>query len=364
MNTLSVKKEKQLHTTALIETLTHSMKTYASISHIHKHPSIFLKGQPGVGKSQAVYKIARALEETTHKQVRVIDVRLLMFNPVDLRGIPVADAEKKYAIWLKPYIFQLSPEEDIINILFLDELTSAPQSVQAAAYQIALDRRIGEHQIPNNTFIIAAGNRQEDEALTYDMPSALKNRFMHFEVIVNLEHWLHWANKKQIHKEVLSFIESHPHYFVSETFDTPSNIIITPRSWEMLSDMLHVLGGTLEANEVYIASFIGEHLAHMLINLNRGFTLEDILESKVIVDENDLNLVQKAIQILESSKDSYIYHKDKLNTVFHFLLKLPRDFSVRLFKQLIKVKPKDFKVIELEGYQTFMKMLEKMNDED
>jgi hypothetical protein len=132
----------------------------------------------------------------------------------------------------------------------------------------------------------------------------------------------------------------------------------------MLSAMLHVLGGTLEANEVYIASFIGEHLAHMLINLNRGFTLEDILESKVIVDENDLNLVQKAIQILESSKDSYIYHKDKLNTVFHFLLKLPRDFSVRLFKQLIKVKPKDFKVIELEGYQTFMKMLEKMNDED
>lgn len=364
MNTLSVKKEKQLHTSALIETLSHSMKAYASMSHIHKHPSIFLKGQPGVGKSQAVYKMARALEDSTHKHVRVIDVRLLMFNPVDLRGIPVADSEKKYAIWLKPYIFQLDPSEDVINILFLDELTSAPQSVQAAAYQIALDRRIGEHQIPNNTFIIAAGNRQEDEALTYDMPSALKNRFMHFEVVVNLEHWLIWAKQKSIHRDVVSFIESHPHYFVSETFDTPSNIIITPRSWEMLSDMLHVLGGTLESNEVYIASFIGEHLAHMLINLNRGFTLDDILQSKVIVSENDLNLVQKAVQMLEASKDSYIHDKDKLNTVFHFLLTLPRDFSVRLFKQLIKVKPKDFKVVELEGYKKFMKTLENFDHEN
>src|SRR3712207_3416506 len=49
------------------------------------------------------------------KKVVITDVRLLLFNPVDLRGIPVPDANKEFAIWLKPYLFQMDSSEDIIN---------------------------------------------------------------------------------------------------------------------------------------------------------------------------------------------------------------------------------------------------------
>ena len=106
-------------------------------------PSTMLWGQPGIGKSQAIRQIATYIQEKTHKRVDVTDVRLLLFNPIDLRGIPVADAERQFAVWLRPKIFNMDKSKDVVNILLLDEISAAPQSVQAAAYQITLDRKVG-----------------------------------------------------------------------------------------------------------------------------------------------------------------------------------------------------------------------------
>lgn len=92
-------------------------------------PSVMLWGAPGVGKSQAIRQIAMKIEKETSKKVFVTDVRLLLFNPIDLRGIPTANADKTLAIWLKPQIFQMNDSENVVNILFLDEISAAPQSV-------------------------------------------------------------------------------------------------------------------------------------------------------------------------------------------------------------------------------------------
>ena len=144
-------------------------------------PSVMLWGPPGVGKSQAIRQIAREIEQNTGKRVEVTDVRLLLFNPIDLRGIPTANADKTLAVWLKPQIFQMDDSDDIINILFLDEISAAPQSVQAAAYQITLDRVVGEHRLPDNCIVIAAGNRTTDKSVAFKMPKALANRVLHIE---------------------------------------------------------------------------------------------------------------------------------------------------------------------------------------
>ena len=81
-------------------------------------PSVMLWGPPGVGKSQGIRQLALQLEETTKKSVKVTDVRLLLFNPIDLRGIPTANEDKTLAVWLKPQIFEMDGGEDVINILF------------------------------------------------------------------------------------------------------------------------------------------------------------------------------------------------------------------------------------------------------
>ena len=90
-------------------------------------PSVMLWGPPGVGKSQAIRQIAKNIEERTDKKTKITDVRLLLFNPIDLRGIPTSNADKTLAVWLKPQIFQMDDSEDIVNILFLDEISAAPR---------------------------------------------------------------------------------------------------------------------------------------------------------------------------------------------------------------------------------------------
>ena len=57
-------------------------------------PSVMLWGPPGIGKSQGVREIACNIQAKTGKKVSITDVRLLLFNPVDLRGIPTTNADK------------------------------------------------------------------------------------------------------------------------------------------------------------------------------------------------------------------------------------------------------------------------------
>jgi MoxR-like ATPase len=78
-------------------------------------------------------------------------VRLSQLDSVDLRGIP--SIKDSRTVWMPPIFL---PTEGV-GILFLDELNSAPPSVQAAIYQLMLDRKIGEYSMPEGWRIVCAG---------------------------------------------------------------------------------------------------------------------------------------------------------------------------------------------------------------
>ena len=212
-------------------------KAYVSIirsdTALKKFPSVMLWGPPGVGKSQGIRQVAAEISEKTGKKVEITDVRLLLFNPVDLRGIPTANEDKTLAVWLKPKIFQMDESADVVNILFLDEISAAPQSVQAAAYQITLDRTVGEHQLPDNCIVVAAGNRVTDRSVAFTMPKALANRLCHIEIVGDGKSWRDWAVNAGINRIVLGFLDYNPGMLMkfdplSDGFSFP-----TPRSWEI-----------------------------------------------------------------------------------------------------------------------------------
>ena len=196
-------------------------------------PSVMLWGAPGIGKSQSIRQIADVIAMKTYKKVNVTDVRLILFNPIDLRGIPTANDSKTLAVWLKPKIFQMDPSSNVVNILFLDEISAAPLSVQAAAYQITLDKTVGEHKLPDNCIVIAAGNRTTDKSVAYAMPKALSNRLLHLEVDANFDAWNKWAVQHDIHPMVTGFLKFKPNYLMqfntnasTLAFATPLNAIL------------------------------------------------------------------------------------------------------------------------------------------
>ena len=235
-------------------------------------PSVMLWGPPGVGKSQGIRQVAKQIEEKTEKKVHITDVRLLLFNPVDLRGIPTANADKTLAVWLKPQIFQMDSSPEIVNILFLDEISAAPQSVQAAAYQITLDRTVGEHKLPDNCIVVAAGNRVTDRSVAYTMPKALANRLCHMEIEGDSHSWHEWAVCSGINDMVISFLEYKPSMLMRFNASNDGLAFPTPRSWEMVSNILNNINDDIDKVYSLIAGLVGGSITFQLKTYSTVYT--------------------------------------------------------------------------------------------
>lgn len=192
-----------------------------------KNRPVFLWGAPGVGKSDLI----RTVAEDGKLELR--DVRLSLLDPVDLKGFPTINAAKKQMTWLPADFLPTKGK----GLLFLDEMNSAPQSVQAAAYQLVLNRKIGDYTLPAGWSILAAGNRTSDRSVVHAMPAALANRFVHLDYDVNVDDWSEWAVTNEIHADVRAFIRFRPNLLHS--FDSASNprAFPSPRSWAFVNDI-------------------------------------------------------------------------------------------------------------------------------
>ncbi len=305
-------------------------------------PSVMLWGAPGIGKSQAIRQIAGTISRRTGKIARVTDVRLLLFNPIDLRGIPTANTDKTLAVWLKPQIFQMDADDSIVNILFLDEISAAPQSVQAAAYQITLDRVIGEHRLPENCIVIAAGNRVTDKSVAYKMPKALANRMLHLEVDDNFTSWKHWAIGSGIHPKVIGYLSFRRSALMGFEADSDDLAFATPRSWEMVSNLLNHVCDDVDAMFSLIAGIIGTAAAVEFRTWAKVYReLPDLAE---IFDGRmpELPRSTDALYALVSSMTTYAReHRHELSRIansIRYAEKMPPDFSVVLMKDYLHLE--------------------------
>lgn len=188
---------------------------------------LFIWGAPGVGKSQVVAQVAEELN------LRLTDLRAVLLDPVDLRGLPLIKSDG-VAHWCPPSFLPTEGE----GVLFLDELNASPPLVQAACYQLVLDRKVGEYTLPEGWTVVAVGNRETDRAVTHRMPSALANRFVHLDFSVDLDSWLEWAERRGVSEEIRAFIRFRPNLL--HDFDPKKNekAFPSPRSWDFAARIL------------------------------------------------------------------------------------------------------------------------------
>lgn len=329
-------------------------------------PSVMLWGAPGVGKSQSVREIAKKIEKETSKKVNVTDVRLLLFNPIDLRGIPTANEDKTLAVWLKPKIFQMDESSDVINILFLDEISACPQSVQAAAYQITLDRVIGEHKLPNNCIVIAAGNRVSDRSVASRMPKALANRLMHIEVAIDFDSWRTWAIDKKINNTVIKFLDNNRKYLMRYLSESEDIAYATPRTWEMVSNIMNNVRDRIVNKESLISGLVGrdvalEFIKFMLVNtdipdvkdiFNGSVKYEYLTNEQLYVLKN--SIVNKAFELsddYEAMKKSFLYVKE-----------MPDEYAIMIMKTYNRTFSDAMaEIIKMPEYKKWAEKIKKLN---
>jgi hypothetical protein len=223
---------------------------------------------------------------------KVIDIRLSQMEPSDLRGIPFRSGER--VEWAVPGILPNEERHGRQGILFLDEINSAPPSVSAAAYQLILDRRLGEYEVPAHWAIFAAGNRQGDRGVTYAMPAPLANRFSHFEVEAHLDDWVVWAYANGIDEAVIGFLRFRPELLFD--FDPAHNPVAfpSPRSWEFahrglrkFKDAPELLQGTLQA---CVGPAAGIELTAFVNSLEQMPSLDDIVAGLEVPVPKEIDL--------------------------------------------------------------------------
>ncbi len=315
---------------------------------------IFLWGAPGIGKSELVQGI---VDSGTLGNAMLIDMRLALMEPTDLRGYPFRNPENNQMEWSPPADLpsqELADEYDTI-VLFLDELNSAPPSVQAAAYQLVLNGRVGQYKLPKNVRIVAAGNRETDRGVTYRMPAPLANRFRHINMEVNFEDWSKWAINNDIHPDVVGYLS----FSKGDLFDfdpkSSSQAYATPRSWTFVSEILGATGFN-EASpfqqKAEIAGAIGEGMAikfveHRKIASNLP-NPEQIIDGSVKGLDNKLSkeisakyslVVGLAYELNEMFKENGIdddFKKGLNNTVRFSYDNFEPEMVVFLFKTIMK----------------------------
>lgn len=276
-----------------------------------QHTPVMLWGPPGIGKSDLVREVA------ARHDAPVVDLRLSQLEPSDLRGIPFrVDGLVEWAV---PALLPDAMRHGPAGILFLDEINAAPPTVSAAAYQLILDRRLGEYRVPEGWAIFAAGNRQGDRGVVYSMPSPLANRFTHLEVEPNLDDWVGWAHDTGIDPRLIGFLRFRPDLL----FDFDPTQVVTafpsPRTWEFADRALTKFGDDrallTAALQACVGPAAGVEAAAYFEHLDRLPDIDAIArgESDDVPEEIDLQyavaaaLVRRALQARDGDDPEPLY---------------------------------------------------------
>ncbi len=305
----------------------------------------FIWGSPGIGKSSIVKQIAN------EKSLDFIDLRLSLLDPTDLKGIPFFDSQSKEAVWAKPEFLPKSGE----GILFLDEINSAPPSVQAAAYQLVLDRKVGDYELPSGWAIVAAGNLESDRGVVYKMPSPLSNRFVHLYLEVNLDDWKRWAYSNNLEDSIIAFLSYAPQNIFKFNPDNKEKAFATPRSWEYVDT---IIKSNIPSNSLLevISGAVGKETALEFISFRRVANklpdIKELLSGKDI----DFQMNNEVIFALISGIINYLKrepNKINITNAIKLSFKLPKEFAVMLIKDMQQNQ------IEIEDLEIFEEWVEK-----
>ncbi len=288
--------------------------------------SVFLWGQPGVGKSAVVSEVAR------EEKVGCIDFRLILCDPTDLRGIPIPYTDEEgnqSAKWIPP---DELPKEGR-GILFFDDFPTAPPLVQASAYQIAIKpHQLGAYKLPPGWVIVGAGNTLKDRSLARPMPKALSNRFTHIEFEVNLDNWIDWAIRSKINPAVIGFLKWRPALLMAFKPEASEEAFPTPRTWAAVSRAVDVI----ETKDLLSQVIVGNVGAGAAAEFGSFLKLQTELPDLDVIFQGQ-NPVPTKIDLKYALVTALALRakETQFNRLIEYADHLPVEFGVLLIKMLI-----------------------------
>lgn len=293
-----------------------------------------LVGSPGCGKSQIVYQIAEAYN------LKVIDLRLSQCDPCDLAGFPTVIDGKADYMPMKHFPIEgdAIPEGYSGWLLFLDEATSAPPAIQAAAYKLILDRMVGSHHLHKNVAIVCAGNLETDNAIVQPMSTALQSRLVHLQLIVDHEEWVNWGMSNGIDHRITDYIKFMPGHLYTFKPDHTDKTYACPRTWEFANRVINAVNVDSKDSLPMLAGTLSEGVAREFIGFCKIYKtlpkMADILRSPKTIDIP----VEPSVLFALTGSISHNATEDNISDLMAFVNRLPVEFQVVTLREIVRRK--------------------------
>lgn len=316
-----------------------------NIEHNLKH-SILGLGAPGVGKSQIIRRIGKKYG------FKVIDIRLAQMSEVEIGGLIYPNESRTKTVWLAPDILPNEERDGKNTILLLDEITSCTKRVQVAAYQLILDRRIGQYTLPEGTFVVALGNREDDDGVYIHLAGPLADRFEIHYIESDFESWKYdFALTHGIHSYVIDYLTFKPAALHTQDPSSGEMVFATPRSWERVSDILNldsditkeviknkIIGNVGKVEGTQFVEYCKEH--------HQAASIEDLLSGKASIPNKPEELalltdrLTNHVSFLAQSEKSALTPEQtqQVQHVILALIRLPQaEYAVMGLKKLMEM---------------------------
>jgi hypothetical protein len=180
---------------------------------------LMLHGKHGVGKSEIIVETARLLG----LECRVRDLSIM--EPPDLAGMPYIGPDRR--THFSPPAFLPSTGR---GFLVFEELNRTRRDMIAPCLQLLTARTLNDYTLPTGWVPMAAVNDAAEGYATEELDQAVLSRFLHVQVMPDVEAWVTWARKHQVHERIIAFVEHSPDVFA----DPQAN----PRAWTYASNVL------------------------------------------------------------------------------------------------------------------------------
>lgn len=294
---------------------------------------LFVSGPPGVGKSSCVK------QAVMKRGLRLIDVRAALLDPVDLRGLPVPDVKRRQTAWLPPCFL---PTEGA-GVLFFDEVGHAVPAVQNALFQLFLDRRLGEWEMPAGWKVICASNRAEDRAGSFRLNSGLASRMVHLSLEVDHEDWHRWAVEAGVAAEVRSFLRFKPQFLWQFDPAKAGEPFANPRAWADFVSPAYLKAGGARWLHDAVAGCVGagaaaEFMAHVRLCHSLP-DLDALLASPKTAEVPPAASVKYALlgALAERARKA---KPEQLDAIMTYALRFPLEFATKALFDFQLVAPK------------------------
>ena len=223
-------------------------------------------------------------------------------------------------------------------LLFLDEFNSASRAVQAAAYRVVLDREIGMHKLHPKCFVVAAGNKMTDNAITTQLSTAMSSRVVHLNMDVNFEDWRdNFALPQKIDERIIAYLSMYPNHLMVFDPERDDQTFPCPRTWEFASKLIKANGGEINDSLIpLLGGVITDEQASALVQFCKVYkdliTIEDLKKNPDMDPPKDMATLWAILIHIVNRVD-----KDSFKVCLKFIEKMPVTFKIVFLRSLKKV---------------------------